>query len=273
MKLIRNSLWNVCSLNNKFPGIMEHIVDRNSDIVFITETWLQLDKNAVTAEAKTFGYQLLHNIRKEREKDRGSGVGILISSTITAKQLPVKHYTSFEHTIVKISLVKKQTMYLICIYRLQHISTASFMDEVAELFDLYVVPNEDFVIAGDLNLHMETESFYVKQFKDLLDVYDLKQHVVDPTHVKGHTLDVVITPNRVPYVTDIRVTELDLIHHFLIDFIVLAEREVQQMKVIKYRRLGDIDMQKFCADVREKVDALPATNDLEEKVHNYNLAL
>ena len=48
---------------------MEHIVDRGSDIVFITETWLQSDKNSVTAEAKTYGYRLLHDKRENREKE------------------------------------------------------------------------------------------------------------------------------------------------------------------------------------------------------------
>ena len=47
---------------------MEHIVDRGSDIVFITETWLQSDKNSVTAKAKTYGYKLLHDKRKTEKK-------------------------------------------------------------------------------------------------------------------------------------------------------------------------------------------------------------
>ena len=55
---------------------MEHIMDRKSDIVFLTETWLQSDNNSITPEIKTYGYRLLHDRRKEREKDRGGGVGI-----------------------------------------------------------------------------------------------------------------------------------------------------------------------------------------------------
>ena len=79
------------------------------------------------------------------------------------------------------------------------------------------MPNEDIVIAGDLNLHMETEALYATKFKELMSLHDLKQHIVDPTHVKGHTLDVVITPNKEPFIGDIGVTELHLSHHFLIN--------------------------------------------------------
>ena len=52
---------------------MEHIQDRQSDVVFLNETWLQSEKNSITAEIKTYGYELLHNIRKDREKDGGGG--------------------------------------------------------------------------------------------------------------------------------------------------------------------------------------------------------
>ena len=95
---------------------------------------------------------------------------------------------------------------------------------MAELFDQCVVPYEDFVIAGDLNLHMETETLYATKFKDLMSLHDLKQHIVDPTHVKGHTLDVVITRSKESFIGDVGVTELDLSHHFLIHFNILAQK-------------------------------------------------
>ena len=77
-------------------------MDRQSDIVFLTETWLHSDNNSISAEAKTFGYKFLHNRRKDREKEGGDGVGFLVKSSLSAKQLAVKHYKSFEHTIRKL---------------------------------------------------------------------------------------------------------------------------------------------------------------------------
>ena len=89
---LRCSLWNVCSLNNKLAEIMEHIVDRKSDIVFLTETWLQSDKNSITAEIKTYGYKILHDRRKDRKKETGGGVGILIKAGLMAKQQPANFW-------------------------------------------------------------------------------------------------------------------------------------------------------------------------------------
>ena len=131
---------------------MEHIIDRKSDIIFLTETWLKSDRNAITAEIKTYGYELLHDRRKGRGKERGGGVGILVISTITPKQLPTKHFASFEYTVAKISLMNKKTMFLIVIYRLQFVATAMFIEEFTELLSFYAVSNDDFVIAGDINI-------------------------------------------------------------------------------------------------------------------------
>ena len=214
---LRCAVWNVCSMNNKLPNIMEHILDCNSDIVFLTETWLQTDKNPITAEIKTYGYTLLHDRRKDRQKDRGGGVGILVKSNVSTKQLKVKAYVSFEHTIVQIQLCNRKLLFVISVYRLQEVAAATFFEEFTELLDSYALSNEFFIIAGDTNIHMDTETNVANQMKDLLDSYNLMQHIDCATHIKGHTLDLVITPKNVS-IQDVCVKNIDLSHHFLISF-------------------------------------------------------
>ena len=48
----------------------------------------------------------------------------------------------------------------------------------------------------DVNIHEKTDEPIACKFKKLIDDYKLKQHVIGPTHIKGHTIDVVITPDR-----------------------------------------------------------------------------
>ena len=81
-----------------------------------------------------------------------------------------------------------------------------------------------------MNIHVETSESSSRKFKDLMDLYDLKQHVVGPTHIMGHTIDVIITPNKEFYVTEIAAKEIDLSHHFLINFKVMV---LKNMKVTK----------------------------------------
>ena len=64
---------------------MEHLTDNKPDVVFLTETWLTLDQNNKAAEVKDYGYEFLQKIWKNREKERGGGVGMLVKSTMSAK--------------------------------------------------------------------------------------------------------------------------------------------------------------------------------------------
>ena len=97
---------------------MEELTDSDPDVIFLTETWLTSEKNSITAEVKDYGYEPLHKIRKNREKDRGGGVGVLIKSSINCKQEVSQEFHSFEHCVVKLPLVDKSWMLLITVYRL-----------------------------------------------------------------------------------------------------------------------------------------------------------
>ena len=252
---------------------MEHITDKNPDVVFLTETWLTSEKNSITAEVKDYGYKLLHKIRKNREKDRGGGVGILLRSDIAGKQLLSKDYHSFEHNVVKMPLVNKRSMILITIYRLQYVPVSEFINEFGEILETFAVLQEDFVIAGDVNIHVETDESSQRKFMNLLDLYDLRQHVTGPTHIKGHTIDVVISPNRNSYVIDIDIRLIDLSHHFLIDFGVNVSASKVNTKSITYRAWKEIDNQVFSEELKEALSSVPKTSDLAERLLGYNRVL
>ena len=273
MKLLKCSLWNVCSMNNKLPELMEHLTDTNRDVIFLTETWLTSEKNDITAEVKDYGYKLLHKIRKHREKDRGGGVGALLKSTISGKQLISKDYHSFEHNVVKIPLESKQTMILITVYRLQFVPVAEFFEEFEELLEKFTVLYEDFVIVGDVNIHMETDESSARKLKELLDLFELEQHVTESTHIKGHTIDAVISPNKDSYIKDMVIRKIDLSHHFLIEFSVNVSASSNLTKSITYRPWRKMDHVLFCKDVQETLKSYPETKDMSEKITVYNKVL
>ena len=260
-------------MNNKLPDLMEHLIDNSPDVIFLTETWLTSEKNNITAEVKEYGYVLLHKIRKNREKDRGGGVGILVKSTITGKQLVSKNYHSFEHNVVKIPLKNNQKMTLITVYRLQFVPVAEFIEEFEELLEKFTVLSEDFVIAGDVNLHMETDECSARKFKEVLNLFDLKQHVTEPTHIMGHTIDVVISPNRESYINNIVLRKIEISHHFLIEFDVRVSASTNLTKTITYRPWKNVDHTLFSQEIKEALINSPETSDMSEKVTNYNMVL
>ena len=48
------------------------------------------------------------------------------------------------------------------------------------------------VVIGDFNLHVDTSPSFVRQFADILESLDLDQRVNFPTHIHGHSLDLMI---------------------------------------------------------------------------------
>ena len=72
-------------------------------------------------------------------------------------------------------------------------TTASFFDEFAKYIQTKLLSNQDLLVLGDFSIHMD-----VLNNKDALKLMDLlvcwcrSQHVKDPIHIHGHTLDLVI---------------------------------------------------------------------------------
>ena len=54
---------------------------------------------------------------------------------------------------------------------------------------IYVVPT---IIAGDFNVHVDKES-KSEPLSNVLESFNLTQHVLSPTHHSGHILDLVVS--------------------------------------------------------------------------------
>ena len=88
-------LLNARSVCNKSLLINDYIVDSNSDILAITETWIKATTpSSVIAELTPPGYSLIHVPRPSQRK--GGGVGIIYRYTLKAKVQPARAFSSFE---------------------------------------------------------------------------------------------------------------------------------------------------------------------------------
>ena len=59
-----------------------------------------------------------------------------------------------------------------------------------------------FAIVGDFNIHWDvTSDNNVKRFDDLLESLNIIQHVHSPTHIDGHTIDLMLTPSGIHGIT------------------------------------------------------------------------
>ena len=248
---------------------MEHVSDIDASIAFLTETWMEADKNDVTAVIKSYGYKLLHDRRRDREKETGGGVGVLVKSTMTYKHLKCKFFSSFEVSMVRVKLTNCTKLILVSIYRLQFIASGTFVKEFTELLELLSTMPEKVIISGDINFHLETDDSIVGSLQSIWDSFNLVQHVNLPTQIKGHTLDMVLTDESELRVSNLLVENVHLSDHFMISFEVDVEVEKQETKSITYRNLKGVDTTKFSEELLTKLQD-HGVSSFGEKVKLYN---
>ena len=80
-------------------------------------------------------------------------------------------------------------------YSVEHpVSTNVFFTEFSDYMETVIMSTEKLVILGDFNIHIDVPSDVdARKLEDLFDCLSLEQHVREPTHTQGHTLDLIIS--------------------------------------------------------------------------------
>ena len=90
---------------------------------------------------------------------------------------------------------------LVVVYRpSSHTITDEFFEEFTALLEIASIYSSTVIICGDFNVHVDDVSdTSACRFTDLLNAFNLVQHVNDSTHTEVHALDLIITqPGFIP---------------------------------------------------------------------------
>lgn len=154
-------------------------------------------------------------------------------------------------------------------------NTNIFLDKERPIFlSRYATADNSTLIVGDLNLHLDIpENNDSRRFTSNLDTYGMCQHVHEPTHVAGHTLDVVISRETDKIVPNVEVVDPGLSDssgnilsdHLAVIFDVKISKPAPVRKSVSYRKLRSIDIDLFRDDKRkaEFFKAECITSDLD----------
>ena len=109
-------------------------------------------------------------------------------------------------------------------------------------------------LKSDFNIHVDdpTNSADARTFLDLLDSAGLKQLVQEPTHSRGHTLDLLIVRDNEEKVKNIALLASAPSDHAAITFTATLARPQSGKKTIVTRNLRDVDYTSF----RESIEAI-----------------
>ena len=234
---------------------MEHVLDYDTDAMLLSETWLRSKKNNATATVEQYGYKLHHSIRKDRAKECGGGVGILVKKCLSAKPIKVKQFQTLEHCIiVKVCLHDSKWITLISIYRLDYESIDLFFTEFMELLELFAVCNGKCIIAGDINIHCDNaDDSLTIQLNKLLSAFNLTQVIDVPTHKKGHILDVAITHTKETKISEVEVRDIALGDHFLLSFSIDCSVPRSYYETITYRKRMNSNFQESLVNTLKSI--------------------
>lgn len=99
----------------------------------------------------------------------------------------------------------------------------------------------------------------------LLDCFDLKQHVDCSTHIKGHTLDLVISNGS--FLSQFSVMDLGLSDHSAIVFnMELSHSNIYPFRTVNYRKWKSIDLPDFSAFIESSLSGFSPSDLLEDNI-------
>ena len=243
----------VCSLNarsvcNKTTNILELLADQNIDVLALTETWIKEGDITTVSQLTSGDYLFLHKSRPGRA---GGGVGVLYRSGMRIHTTPsTVAGSSFEHIVVDVDCYDKRFL-LMVVYRAPNVAINTFLSDFSQVIEQFMSKSSDFVIVGDFNIQMDQPQAHDTMcFINFLESCNLIQHVVSPTHIKGHVLDLVITRSSMDIIKSVDVFDPAISDHSLITCSLEISKPVRPQRSVAFRRIKNKDCEHFRQDIR-----------------------
>lgn len=133
-------------------------------------------------------------------------VSVIFKNLFSRRPLSIDAYFSFEVLACEVDLAKP----LLCalIYRTPK-SNTDFLTDFSDILSNLATKADDILLLDNFNVHVCcTQKPFVKEFNQLLDSFNFTQFISGPTHMQGHTLDLVMTSGLPIANTDIRAAGL-----------------------------------------------------------------
>ena len=244
-KILSFGVLNCQSIRNKAASINDLIFTNNFDFCLLTETWLDVADDVIRTAATPVDYVFLDSVRDTR----GGGTGLVCKQIYKPKLVNKNQFVTFESSEYEITNFSS-IIHIIVIYRApysnknQH-TISAFINEFENYIGTFITSSNKIVVGGDFNIHVDNlNDNYSKNFTELLASYDLVNSINFPTHVKVHSLDLVLTrptDNLNPISFPLSFPS----DHCLIKTTLDISKPLTKIEKISYRPLKKIDLHRF----------------------------
>ena len=178
----------------------------------------------------------------------GGGVGFLCRKSFSPSIVSSPVFRSFE--IIILSFRSDYNSFVAaCVYRPPGSCTTQFLEDFLALSGFLSSIGSNFIICGDINVHLDVEYGDRSRFNDILQCCSLSQCVSGPTHILGHTLDVLISPCDSDFVHNVHVGDFISDHAAIQCQLDFSHPTTCIEKMVSYRRYHRIDIDQFRNDL------------------------
>ena len=256
---------NARSIRSNSASITDQIEHSSPSIIAITETWNKdEDSDFLLRNIALEGYQWWY---LNRVGSRGGGLAIIYQSNI--KCTVRKRIINIE-LLSSLMKIDNKTVHYTVVYRPPSGSLVSFFEIFTQFLEDIDQNSADVIIVGDFNLHIDNPIRpEVSKFIHLLDDFGLKLRVQGPTHVSGHTLDLVITRQDSLIVQNTRICDL-ISDHMSIFFDIDVNLCVSEPAKKGLRPINKLDIDTFIDDLRKSDLVQNPMDDLDDLVDQFN---
>ncbi len=132
-------------------------------------------------------------LNSSRLNRKGGGLALIFKTSIEARPQPTVRCESFE-LLDLLLCFRDQRVRLLVIYRPPSSSPTNFFEELSAVMENVCSTRDRLIITGDFKFHVESlNNATAQSFLGLMEAFGLTQNVDSPTHIRGHTLDLVFS--------------------------------------------------------------------------------
>ena len=248
---------NVQSLRNKTTAIHEIVEERDLDAAILTETRHGSSDDVSLRLADPTGFSAVSAVQKA-DPNHG-GIVVFHRSRYRCARLPLPELTSFEGLCVRL-YVGGESVTLLLIYRPGSCRPSTvFYEELRMVLEMLVLQPGPIILGGDVNIHVErpddSDSIH---FSEMIESFNMIQHVVGPTHLYGGTLDLISTFSDTP-LSQIVVDPAGMISdHSLVTAFLTVHHQADPVRSRKVRSWKKVDLSVFREAIRESALTNPS---------------
>ena len=263
---MRLCLFNARSMRNKLHHITETLLEFELDILCLTETWLYPSDIDIVRAALPKSYSIVHVPRASVAGTHGGGVALIYNKAISSMRHVATNsaFSSFE-LMEAVFTSHHQTTHIYIVYRPGHPGMdRAFMEEFGSFLDSLLEVGGKILICGDFNYWIDDplSKPFSAEFVELLNLGNFDNFVSFPTHLSGHTLDLILAPSGCDYVKQVEPLPIDsnLSDHALIFFDLELRRPQAIKKSITFRRYHNVDQGSIVNDIEHTLNSADTTS-------------